>query len=233
MNLQIASILSVLIFSLIPNSFASTLNSTLDEQGNYLNPSLGVGFQAPQGWIVQEPKKSQSGAPDIAIVGPYSGEFTPSISFIIEKANGTSLSDYFENKKDQMTKNVLSQDISFLSEQDSTINGYNAKIIILRENFTENGQSTTIKFKQAFVLANDNFYRITYANVEKNFDSDLSSYDTLLNSITFANSENPPMVGFLPIIGGIAVAISIGIILVIKRKKSQFQSKSNIKKDKE
>ena len=205
---------------LLPSSFASSLNSTLDEQGNYLNPSLGIGFQAPEGWIVQEPKKSQSGAPDIAVVAPYSGEFTPSISFIVEKANGTSLDNYFENKKNQIIKNAQSQNISFLSEQDSTVGGYNAKIIFIKENFTEQGQSVPIKFKQAFVLADDNFYTITYANLEKNFDASLSNYDTLLNSITFSNSQSPLGIGLWLIIGGIGAAVVIGALLVVRKKRS-------------
>jgi predicted Zn-dependent protease len=206
---------------LIPSSFANSQNSTLDQQGNYLNPSLGIGFQAPEGWIVQEPKKTQPGAPDIAIVGPYSGEFTPSISFVVEKSNGTLLNDYFENKKSQILKNAQSQDVSFLSEQDSTINGYNAKIAIMKENFTTQGQSTLIKFKQAIVLANDNFYTITYANEEKNFDTSILNYDNLLNSITFTSSQNSLGTGFWLPMGGIGAAITIGVILVIKRKRSQ------------
>ena len=205
---------------LLPSSFASSLNSTLDEQGNYLNPSLGIGFQAPEGWIVQEPKKSQSGAPDIAVVAPYSGEFTPSISFIVEKANGTSLDNYFENKKSQIIKSAQSQTISFLFEQNSTIGGHNAKIVIIKENFTEQGQSVPIKFKQAFVLTNDNFYTITYANLEKNFDSSLSNYDALLNSITFTNSQNSLGTSLWLIIGGIGTAIAIGTVLVIRKKRS-------------
>jgi peptidyl-prolyl cis-trans isomerase B (cyclophilin B) len=206
--------------SLIPSSFESSQNSTLDEQGNYLNPSLGIGFQVPEGWIVQEPKKTQLDAPDIAIVGPYSGEFTPSISFIVEKANGTLLNDYFENKKSQIIKNAQSQNVSFLSEQDSAINGYNAKIVIIKEDFTEQGQSKEIKFKQAFVLANDNFYTITYANEEKNFNASLSNYDSLLNSIAFTNSQNSLGTGLWLPIGGIGAAIAIGMMLVIKKKRS-------------
>jgi hypothetical protein len=221
LNLRIPPIISVLILvNLIPSSFASSQNSTLDEQGNYLNTSLGIGFQAPQGWIVQEPKKTQPGAPDIAIVGPYSSEFTPSISFVVEKSNGTLLNDYFENKKIQILKNAQSQNISFLSEQDSTINGYNAKIAIIKEDFTTQGQSTVIKFKQAIVLANDNFYTITYANEDKNFDVSLSNYDGLLNSITFTNSQNSFGTGLWLPIAGIGAAIAIGAILVIKRKRS-------------
>lgn len=221
LNRKIVPIIFVLILaSLLPNSFASSLNSTLDEQGNYLNPSLGIGFQTPEGWIVQEPKKSQSGAPDIAVVAPYSGEFTPSISIIVEKANGISLDNYFENKKSQIIKDAQSQNVSFLSEQDSTIGGYNAKIIIIKENFTEQGQSVPIKFKQAFVLTDDYFYTITYANLEKNFDASLSSYDTLLNSITFTNSQNFLRMGLWLIIGGTGAAIAIGVILVIRKKRS-------------
>ena len=209
-----------MLFSLIPSSFAISQNSTLDEQGNYQNPSLGIGFQAPQGWIVQEPKKSQSGAPDIAVVAPYSDEFTPSISFIVEKTNGVSLDSYFENKKSQIIKNAQSQNISLLSEQDNTIGGYNAKIIILKENFTEQGQSVPIKFKQAYVLAGDNFYSITYANLEKSIDVSVSDYDTLLNSITFTSSQNPIGTNLWFLVGGIGAAIVIGAIVVIRRKRS-------------
>jgi hypothetical protein len=215
---------------LLPSSFAISLNSTLDEQGNYLNPSLGIGFQAPEGWIVQEPKKSQSGAPDIAVVAPYSSEFTPSISFIVEKTNGTSLDNYFENKKNQIIKETQSQNVSLLSEQDSTIDGYNAKIIIIKENFTEQGQSVPIKFKQAIVLADDNFYTITYANLEKNFDASLSNYDTLLNSITFTNSQNSIGIGLWLLIGGIGVAIAIGAILVIRKNRSKDNPNQRYKK---
>ena len=220
LNLGIKSIIFVLILSSIfSNSFAISQNSTLDEQGNYLNPSLGIGFQAPEGWTVQEPKKSQSGAPDIAIVAPYSDEFTPSISFIVEKANGTSLDNYFENKKSNISKNTLSQNISFLSEQDSSIDGYNTKIITIKEDFTEQGQSTPIKFKQAIILANDNFYTITYANLEKNFNASLSSYNTLLTSVTFTNSQKSLGMNLWFLIGGMGAAIVIGAILIKKRSR--------------
>jgi len=222
LNLKIVSVIFVLILTnLFPSSFASQLNSTLNEQGNYLNPSLDIGFQVPQGWLVQEPKKSQSGAPDIAVVAPYSSEFTPSISFVVEKANGTSLESYFESKKSQIIKDAQSKNVSFLSEQDSIIGGYNAKIIIIKENFTEQGISAPIKFKQMFVLADDNFYTITYANLEKNFDASLSSYNALLNSITFTNLQHSLGMDIWLVIGGIGGAIAIGILLVIRKKRSQ------------
>jgi len=193
----------------------------LDQQGNYQNPTLGIGFQVPEGWLVQELKKTQPSAPDIAVVAPYSGGFTPSISLTVEKANGTSLNDFLENKKSQIVRDAQSQNVSFLSEQDRTINGYNAKIVILRENFISLGQNIVIKFKDIFIFANDHFYTLTYANDEKNFDSSISNYNSLLNSITLTNEENFLGTKTSFAIGAIGAAVATGAILVIRKKKKR------------
>ena len=207
----------MVLVGLIPLSFESPMNSTIDQQGNYQNPSLGIGFHIPEGWLVQEPKKIQPNAPDIAVVAPYSGAFTPSISFIVEKANGSSLEDFFESKKNQLL--ASQQNVTFLSEQNNTIDGYKTKIMIIREDFALQGEKIMIKFKQAFVLANDNFYTITYANEEKNFDSYQSNYDGLLNSITFGNTQNTFGIDSWFYVIGIGAAIAAGAILLKRKKK--------------
>ncbi|MDE1829440.1 MAG: hypothetical protein KGI25_03860 [Thaumarchaeota archaeon] len=203
----------------IHSSFASSQNSTLDSQGNYANPSLGISFQAPPGWTVEEPKKSQLDAPDIAVIAPYSSGFTASISFIIEKSNGTLLDDYVKNKANQLTGNQ-SNNITFLSEQDDTISGLPAKVSILQENFTSQGSSNVIKFKQTVILANDKFYTITYANDKKNFDSDLSSYDQLLSSIKFVSDDTSYIFNYLSI-GIVGIAVAAGMAIMRKKTRSQ------------
>ncbi|MDE1725874.1 MAG: hypothetical protein KGH89_01245 [Thaumarchaeota archaeon] len=220
--------LLLILVSFVPISSASMQNSTLDSQGNYANLSLGITFQAPAGWTVQEPKKSQPDAPDIAVIAPYSGGFTPSISFTIEKSNGTTLDDYIKNKNSQLINASQSSNILFLSEQDGTIGGVDAKISLLQENFTSQNSSNAIRFKQATVLTNNEFYTITYANKESNFDSDLSSYDQLLGSIKFmSNDTSFSWTGYL-FIGIAGAALIAGAIIAIKRKSSQ----KNISSDK-
>ncbi len=221
------SILLILAGSL-ENSFATLQNSTLDSQGNYANPSLGITFQATPGWNVQEPKKSQPGAPDIAVIAPYSTGFTASISFTVEKSNGTSLDSYVENKKSQLLANNQSTNIIFLSEQESTIGGFAAKISLLDENFTSQDSNNMIKFKQAVVLANDKFYTITYANDEKNFDADVSSYDQLLSSIKFVNGSVAPPIGYISI-AIVLSALAGGTIIIIKRKRQSQRNHYNKK----
>lgn len=204
--------------TLVPNSFASIQNSTLDSQGNYANPSLGITFQAPDGWTVQEPKQSQPDAPDIAVIAPYSNGFTASISFSVEKANGTSLDDYFKNKESQLMSNDRSNGITLLSEQDDTVNGLAAKTLLFEENFTSQGNTNVIKFKQSIVLANEKFYTITYANLANNFDSDLPNYEQVQSSIKFENTDTSFLFDYVSI-GIVVGALAVGTIIVIKRKR--------------
>ncbi len=201
----------------IPNIFASSQNSTLDYQGNYANPSLGITFQAPAGWTVQEPKKSQPDAPDVAVIAPYSNGFTASISINVENATGVSLENYIKNKKTQLMTNNHSN-ITFLSENDDTISSLSAKTLLIEENFTAQNITNVIKFKQTTVLSNDKFYTITYANDAKNFDAYLTSYDQLLNSIKFAN--NTSFSFDYVSIGIVAAAVAGGVIITVRKKKS-------------
>lgn len=207
----------LVLVSLLPSSFATSQNSTLDNQGNYTNPSLGISFHVPEGWLVQEPKKSQSGAPDIAIVGPYSAGFTPSISFSVENANGTTLDDYMKKINDQLTYAQQSGNIKLLSEKQGTIAGHASKIILIQENFTSGGKNMTLKFKQLNTLVNDQFYTITYASDINTFESGLAVYDKLIETIKFANSGQSLNLDYISII---VIAVLIGIvIMMIKRKK--------------
>lgn len=222
MNAKIISAsLFLLLASFIPSSLAASQNSTLDSQGNYANPSLGITFQAPAGWTVQEPKKSEPNAPDIAVIAPYSTGLVSSVSFIVEKANGTSLDDYVKSKINGLTGSNQSGNIALLSEQDGTIGGAAAKTLLLQENFVSQNSSSVIKFEQAIVLANDQFYTITYASEEKNFDGDLPSYTQLLGSIKFVGSDTSFWLDYVSI-GIVAGALVVGLVIV-KRKRKPLQ----------
>lgn len=214
----IAVFLFVLLVSFIPNSLATSQNSTLDSEGNYANTSLGITFQAPQGWTVQEPKKYQPNAPDVAVIGPYSNGFSSSISVNVEKANGTSLDDYVKNKISQLTGTNQTNKITLLSQQDGTVDGISAKTLLFSENFTLQNNSNMIKFKQAIALANGNFYTITYANEEKNFDSDLPNYAQMLGSVKFVKNNTFSWLDYVSA-GIVAGAIIVGMVIFKRKRK--------------
>lgn len=219
MNIRILVALSViLIFSnSCQNSHAIAQNSTLDSQGNYANPSLGIAFQAPPGWTVQEPKKYQSDAPDVALIAPYSNGFIASISVSVEKANGTLLGDYVKKENNLLLGTNNTGGIKFVSTEDGTVGGLAAKISQIEENFSSQGSNNVVKFKQAIVLADDKFYTISFADEKREFDSNLPAYDQMLSTVKFTGEDSVNL-EYLSI-GIIASVLAVAATVAIRKKK--------------
>ena len=208
-----------LLFIMIPPTFAT--NST-EETGNYNNQLLGFSLSPPNGWTVQELKKTQSNAPDLAIVAPKVEGFAPVISVSVENSNGTSLDEHVKDEKARLQPAVDAGRLTFLSDETKKINGYDAQISESKGEFLSQNQGFIIKFKEAIISANDKFYAITYANQEKHFDDELQNFDGVLSSFQIlSNKSNEPSTNFILEIGiGIVIAIGVVTIIIIKRKKS-------------
>ena len=88
------------------------------------------------------------------------------------------------------------------------------------ENFTSQGNNNMTEFKQATVLANDKFYTIIYANDKNNFDSELSDFNQILDSIKFADNGEASMLDYLSI-GIVGIAIAGGMIIRQKNLRSR------------
>ena len=215
----LASTVCLLFTIMIPATFAT--NST-EETGNYNNQLLGFSLSPPNGWTVQELKKTQSNAPDLAIVAPKVEGFAPVISVSVENSNGTSLDEHVKDEKARLQPAVDAGRLTFLSDETKKINGYDAQISESKGEFLSQNQGFIIKFKEAIISANDKFYAITYANQEKHFDDELQNFDGVLSSFQIlSNKSNEPSTNFILESGiGIAIAIGIVTIIIIKRKKS-------------
>ena len=219
-NILAPSICFLIFASLVPQIFASS-NST-EETGNYANQQLGFSFHPPDNWTVQELKKTQPNAPDVAVVGTKIEGFAPVISVSVENSNGTSLEEHVKDQKAQLQPAIDAGKLIFLSNETKKINGYDAYISESKGEFISQNQGFLVKFKEAIISANDKFYVITYANQEKYFDNDLQSFDLVLNSFQLVSNESSTNFTFEVGIG-IAIAIGVGAAagILIKRKKSQ------------
>ena len=228
-NILASSICFLLFVSLVPQIFASS-NST-EETGNYSNQQLGFSFQPPDNWTVQELKKTQPSAPDVAVVGTKIDGFAPAISISIENSNGTSLEDYVKDQRAKLQPAVDAGRLIFLSEETKKINGYDADVSESKGEFISQNQGFIIKFKESIISANDKFYAITYANQEKHFDDNLQNYDDVLNSFQIiSNKTNESSTNFTFEIGiGIAIAVGVAVAvgILIKRKKSLKKSQNS------
>jgi len=204
-------------------------HSIIDDEGNYSNTLLGFSFHAPEGWTIQEPEKTQPEAPDVAVLGSKIDDFTPVISFLVENSNGTSLKDHIKDTRKNLQPIIDVGRLEILSEENKSIKGYNTHITEARAGFVSNDKIFIIKYKEAVIETDDNFYTLTYTNQEKNFDASLPQFNAVLDS--FETTSKPkgsiPVTNFPLEIGiGIAIAIAAAAtILVVKRKKKQPKQK--------
>jgi len=215
-----------------PERFVS--HSTLDKSGNYQNTLYGFSFHIPENWTIQEPEKTQPESPDVVVVGPAADGFTPVVAFLIENTNGTSLDEHVKNTRKNLQVVIDAGRLEILSEENKQIKGYDAHITEAKGGFVSKDKILIIKYKEIVIKNNDKFYTLTYTNQEKNFDSDLSIFNAVLDSfetsskpnMTLPNSSSGIAVGI-----GIAIAVAIAAIIVIKRKKKPTEknnSKQNI-----
>ena len=204
---------------------------TLDEKGNYSNTLFGFSFHVPEGWTVQEPEKTQSNAPDVVVVGPNDGEFTPVISFLVEETNRTSLDDHIKETKKHLQPVINQGRLQILSEKNTYVDGYNSHTTEARGGFVSKDKILVIKYKEVVMESNNKFYTLTYTNQEKNFESNLPTFESVLNSFsTSSKPQNESQTSdLLPQIGvgiGVGIAVIVGIIVVKKMKKPQKKTSS-------
>jgi peptidyl-prolyl cis-trans isomerase B (cyclophilin B) len=148
----------------------------------YENKALDIEFKVPEGWLLQQPEKTDENSPDIVAVGAKIGSVNPVIALTILNTNGKSL-DYLIKEKTELLKNALAAgNLEIISQEKSTINEKQAYITNAVGNLQSNGEHYNVKFREVIILASDKFYIFAYSNGVDNFDDEISKFEESLNS---------------------------------------------------
>jgi peptidyl-prolyl cis-trans isomerase B (cyclophilin B) len=148
----------------------------------YSNEKLGLSFNAPVGWLVQEPPRRNPQTPDVVIVGTKIGGFTPAISISVKDSNGTSIDDYSIELKKTLKPAIDAGVLTLQNEGPTTIDGNEAFVRDAIGRFNTTSGIIKVKFKEIVIKSSDKFYILTYTNSENNFDAALPKFDDVLNS---------------------------------------------------
>jgi len=166
------------------------VGTTEQTNAEYVNEKLGISFTAPEGWLIQEPPKTQANTPDIVAVGPTINNFTPAISIMaINNTDNISLAEKFADFKNSLSNSINQGQLTILSEEKTTINGKDVYITEVSGNYTFQSQLVNVKFREVLLSSSDKFYTITYTNAEDNFDSYLPQFETLTTSFTITGEN--------------------------------------------
>ncbi|MEK6962090.1 MAG: peptidylprolyl isomerase, partial [Thermoproteota archaeon] len=92
----------------------------------YSNKKLGFSFLAPEGWVLQQPQKTQPIIPDVTAVGPKVNGIPPAIYVSVNEKNGKSFEEYITEVKDSLQKSIESGKLVILNENKTMVNGKSA-----------------------------------------------------------------------------------------------------------
>jgi len=148
----------------------------------YKSEKLGISFIPPTGWLMQEPDKSQPGAPDVIAVGPKSGTIPPVISLTVIDGKGRTIDEKINELNDFLKPSIEKGELQIINQEKKSINGKDAYVIDAKGKYQANNSTLNVRFSEIIVAANDKFYSFDYSNDENFYDSQLSKFQDTISS---------------------------------------------------
>ena len=172
-----------------PERTQSTVTPSTGNQ-KFESSELEIAFSVPEGWLLQEPNKTQENSPDVVAVGPKIGMMNPVISLTVQQTNQKTLDDIISEKAETLKEIVESGDLNIISQEKTTINGYQAYVTNAEGLFSSNDENFNVKFKEILIYDNEKFYTFAYSNAIDEFDSQLSRFDETIDSFEILSKDN-------------------------------------------
>lgn len=162
---------------------------TTPEEQKYENKKLGISFEAPTGWLIQEPDKTRPEIPDVIAVGPKTDEINPVISITIEFLGGKDLEGKVAQIRKNLQPSINTGQLEIKSEEKTTIKHLNAYVTNAVGIYNTTNITVPIKFKEVIIEGPDKFYTITYSNDEKEYDKYLPQFENTIESFEIKGIE--------------------------------------------
>ena len=202
----------------------------------YENKALDIVFTVPEGWLLQQPKKTGENSPDVVAVGPKVGPINPVFSLTISNAKGKTLDDLIKEKDEFLKKALKSGNLEIISQEKSTVNEKQAYVTNAKGLFQSNGTSYNVQFREVIISTPEKFYTFAYSNGVDNFTDQISRFEDSVNSFKITSepikeTESITQTQIIFIILGIIViiGIAVGVILMKKRKTSTKNDDTQIR----
>jgi len=168
------------------DSDASLITPADLEDGVYRNSRLGISFEPPVGWSVQELPTPKAGpeVPDLVVVGPESDGLPPVISLDVQFVAGRTLEEYIEHRNSARAAAIESGELEIEDAEDAEINGRAALAQDARGTFTSQGAGRDVAFREIVTESEGKFYALTYMSEADEFEGNEALFEGTLGTLT-------------------------------------------------
>jgi len=172
-----------------PERTQSTISQSTGNQ-KFESIEHNVAFSVPEGWLLQEPEKTQENSPDVVAVGPKIGVINPNISLTIQQTNQKTSIELISEKVESLKQPIETGNLKVLSQEQITVNENEAYVIEAIGLFVFNNENINVKFKEVTIYDTEKFYTFAYSNDLEYFDSQLSRFDETIDSFEILSQDN-------------------------------------------
>jgi len=173
----------------VPERTQSTVTPSSGNQ-KFESSELEIAFSVPEGWLLQEPNKTQENSPDVIAVGPKIGLINPVISLTVQQTNQKTLDDIIFEKVETLKEAVELGELNIISQEKTSVNGYQAYVTNAEGLFSSNDENFNIKFKEVLIYDNEKFYTFAYSNSIDGFDSQLERFEETIDSFEILSKDS-------------------------------------------
>ena len=150
----------------------------------------GITLSFPEGWLLQQPDKTQVNSPDVIAVGPKIGTINSVISLTIQETNQKTMTELILEKIETLRAPVDAGNLKVISQDETTINGNDAFVIEAIGLFSSNNEDIDVQFKEIMIYDSEKFYTFAYSNDISNFNSQLPRFNETIDSFEISTKES-------------------------------------------
>ena len=150
----------------------------------------GITVSFPEGWLLQQPDKTQENSPDVIAVGPKTGTINPVISLTIQQTNQKTMTELILEKIETLRIPIDAGSLKVTFQEETTINGNDAFVIEAIGLFSSNNENIDVQFKEVMIYDTEKFYTFAYNNDLNNFSSQLPRFDETINSFESSSKKS-------------------------------------------
>ena len=148
-----------------------------------------IEFSVPEGWLLQTPDKTEANAPDVVAVGPKTGVMNPVISLTVQETDQRTFDELISEKIELINPAVDEGTLKIISQEKMIVNGYDAYVINAQGNFSSNGESFNVQFKEVMIYDTKKFYSLAYSNELDDFESQLPKFEETIDSFEILSQD--------------------------------------------
>jgi len=155
----------------------------------YESTLYNVKFSVPEGWLLQQPERTNEDAPNILATGPKLGKINPVISLTIKDTKGKTFDELITIKNENLQPSIEEGNLVIVSQEKKSVDNYMTYTTTAIGFFETKTSEINVKFQDVLIYTNDKSYTLSYTNDLYYFLTQLDAFEETLENFEIIKED--------------------------------------------